>query len=66
MEDTLIINVEEIGVKGGLNDSSEHGDRFRILAVGPAINPIEEVKGAVEAQTEEIMRGDGFGFTGLL
>lgn len=66
MEDSLIINIKEIRVQGSLQHSRHHGNSFRGLAVTPAINPVQEVKGAVEAEAEEVVRGDGFGFSGFL
>ena len=66
VEDSFVVNVKEIGVKGGLQDAGEDRDGLGGFVEAPAINPVQEVEGAVQAQAEEVMRGDGFGFSGFL
>lgn len=66
MEDSLVINVKEVGVQGGLKDTGEDGNHFGRFLEAPTIYPVQQIEGTVEAQAEEVMGGDGFGFTGFL
>lgn len=34
--------------------------------MSPAVNPVQQVETAVETQTQQVMGGDGFSFTGPL
>ena len=66
MEYSLIINIKEIRVQGRLQHPSHYRNQLRALPVTPAVHPVQQVKGAVEAEAEEVVSGDGFGFTGFL
>lgn len=66
MENSLIIYIKEIRVQGRLQYPSHYRNQLRALPVAPAVYPVQQVKGTVEAEAEEVVRGDGFGFTSFL
>lgn len=59
------IKVEEIAIQDGLDHSSHNGDHVKeALKVEPP-DPVEEIKGTVDTQAEQIVGGDGLSLSGL-
>lgn len=61
-----IVYPEKVGIKDCLNDAGDPGDWIDISLEKVSIQPIRDVEGTIETQREQIMRGDGFGFSGPL
>lgn len=59
------IQIEEVAVEDCLYDPGNDGNHVEeSLEVEPPY-PVEEVKGSVESQEEQVVGGDGLGLTGL-
>lgn len=59
------IQIEEVAVEDGLHHPGNDGDHVKeSLKVEPPY-PVDEVKGSVESQEEQVVGGDGLGLTGL-
>ena len=59
------VQVEEVAVQDGLDDAGHHGDEVEEALEVEAPDPVDEVQGAVEAQEEQVVRGDGLRLPGL-
>lgn len=59
------VKIEEIAVKDGLHHPRHHGDlveeAFRVIAP----HPVCDVEGAVKAEEEQVVRGDGLRLPGF-
>ncbi len=59
------VQIEEIAVEDGLDDTGHHGDlvdeSLRVIAP----HPVSEVQRAVQAQKEQVVCGDGLGLARL-
>lgn len=66
MEDPFIVNIEKVGIKCRLQYTRQHRNQLRRLAIAPSVDPVEDVEGAVQTQAQEVVGGDGFGFTSFL
>lgn len=62
----LVVDVEKVRVKAGLQDTSQNDNGFRSLTSHHPPDPVQEVKATVGTEGHQVMRCDGFGFTGLL
>lgn len=59
------VKVEEVTIENSLDDPSHDGNHVKeALKVEPP-DPVEEVEGAIDAQTEQIVGSDGLGLAGL-
>lgn len=59
------IKVEEVTIENSLDDPSHDGNHVKeALKVEPP-DPVEEVEGAIDPQTEQIVGSDGLGLAGL-
>ena len=61
-----IVYPEKVGVKDCLDDAGDPGDRIDISLEKVSVQPIRDVERSIKTQREQIMRGDGFGFSGPL
>jgi hypothetical protein len=66
VEDALVVDVKEVRIQDRLQNPRQNDHDLRSLPHVPLVNPVEDVKGAVETETEEVVRGDCFGLASLL
>ena len=59
------VQVEEVAVQDGLHNAGHHGDEVKEALEVEAPDPVDEVQGAVEAQEEQVVGGDGLCLPGL-
>ena len=59
------VEIEEVAVEDGLNNSSHNRNDIIKAFVVVAVDPIEDVKAAIRAQSEEIVACDCLGLAGL-
>lgn len=60
MDNTSDVEVEEVGVENGLNDSGNNGDWVEEALGVVSINPVEDVEESVRSEGKEIVSGDSF------
>ena len=53
------VQVEEVAVEDGLNDAGNDGDEVEEALRVVAVNPVEQVQAAVQAESEQVVSGDG-------
>lgn len=53
------VQVEEVAVQDGLDNAGHHGNEVEEALEVEAPDPVDEVQGAVEAQEEQVVGGDG-------
>lgn len=63
LHDLGVVDPEEVRVQNRLDDASDDGDPVGlVLRLGQvAVDPIGDVEPAVDAQGEQVVRGDGLG-----
>lgn len=59
------VQVEEVAVEDGLDDTGHHGDEVEEALEVEAPDPVDEIERAVEAQEEQVVSGDGLRLPGL-
>ena len=59
------VEIEEVAVEDGLNTASNDGDDVKESVVVVSPDPVEDVEGAVGAESEEIVAGDGLRLASL-
>lgn len=59
------VEVKEVDVEDGLNDTSNNSNGVEEAFSVVAVNPVENVKSTIHTQHEEIVTGDGFSLPGL-
>lgn len=59
------VEIKEITVQDCLNDACHDGDHVEEAFEVEAPDPIHEIQGAIEAEEEQVVSGDGLGFSGL-
>lgn len=60
LDDTSDVKVEEIGVKNGLHNSGNNGNRVEEALGVVSINPVENVEESVGSEGEEVVSRDSF------
>lgn len=66
MKDPLVVNPEKVRIQPGLQESRQDNHQLSRVTASVAVDPVEEVAEAVEAEGKEVVGGDGFGFAGFL
>lgn len=63
LEDLVVINVEKVAVQNGLNDTSDNGDPVNLMLGfrDVAVDPVGNVKRAVDSESEQVVGSDGLG-----
>lgn len=59
------VQVEEVAVENGLDDTSDDSDHIVETLAVVSINPVEDVEAAVGAETEQVVAGDRLGLARL-
>jgi len=59
------VEIEEVTVENGLDDSSHNGDRVDVALIVISVDPVQNVKCSVRSLGKQIVRSDCFGFSGL-
>jgi len=59
------VQVEEVAVEDGLNDAGNDGDEVKEALRVVAVNPVEQVQAAVQAESEQVVSGDGLSLASL-
>lgn len=59
------VEIKEITVQDCLNDACHDGDHVEEAFEVEAPDPVDEIQGAIEAEEEQVVCGDGLGFSGL-
>ena len=59
------VQVEEVTVQDGLDNAGHHSNEVEEALEVEAPDPVDEVQGAVEAQEEQVVGGDGLCLPGL-
>lgn len=68
LEDLCVVDPEKVAVEDGLDDAGDNGDPVDLVSgLGEvAVDPVGNVEGAVAAEGEEVVGGDGLGLAGAL
>lgn len=68
LEDLVVINVEKVAVQNGLDDAGDNGDPVNLmLGLGDvAVDPVGNIKGAVDSESEQVVGRDGLGLARAL
>ena len=59
------IKVEEVTVEDSLDHTGHYGDHVKEALKVETPDPVEEIQGPIQAQTEQVVGGDRFGLAGL-
>ncbi len=59
------VEIKEITVQDCLNDACHDGDHVEEAFEVEAPDPVDEIQGTIEAEEEQVVSGDGLGFSGL-
>jgi hypothetical protein len=62
----LVVDIEKVRIKTGLEDTSQNDNSFWSLSGHHPPDPIHKVECTVGTEGHQVMRCDGFGFTGFL
>lgn len=68
LHDSRIVNPEEVAIKQRLKDTRRHRNVVNLMLRfgNVAVDPVGDVQGAVDAEGEDVVGGDGLGLTGTL
>lgn len=68
LHDLGVVDVEEVAVQDGLNDTCNNGDGVNlVVCLGEvSVDPVGDVKSAVAAESEEVVSSDSLGLTSSL
>lgn len=68
LEDLVVINVEKVAVENRLDNTGDNGNPIHLmLGLGDvAVDPVGDVEGAVDSESEQIVGGDGLGLARAL
>jgi len=66
LNDTRHVEIEEICIQHGLNNSGDDGDRIQKALRVEAVDPVQNVESAVGAERKQIMCSNGFSRAGSL
>lgn len=58
MDDASHVEVEEVGVEDGLDDSGDDDDWVEVIFSIVAVDPVEDVQSTVWSKSEQVMSGD--------
>ena len=68
LEDFVVVDIEEVAVEDGLNDTGDDGDPLCLVVGfgGVSVDPVGDVEETVDAQGKQVVGRDGFGLAGSL
>lgn len=68
LEDLVVVNVEKVAVQNGLDETGDDSNPVSLVVGlnGIAVDPVGDVESAVDAESEEVVRGDSLGLAGAL
>lgn len=68
LEDLVVVNVEKVAVENRLDNSGDNGNPIHLmLGLGDvAVDPVGDIEGAVDSESEQIVGRDGLGLARAL
>lgn len=68
LEDFVVVDIEEVAVEDGLNDTGDDGDPLGLVVGlgGVSVDPVGDVEETVDAQGKQVVGRDGFSLAGSL
>ena len=59
------VEIEEVAIEHGLDATGHHGNQVKEALRIVAVDPVEDVKGSVDAQGKQVVAGDGLCLSSL-